>query len=263
MKLACVSSEFRHHEAEVAFAKIAAAGFKNVQLTSAHCDYNSMTNALIDNIAHELSRNGLRVVSYSPDNAQEHWTRMPRMFEVAKRVKAGCVVVPCANLSKAKQLEPLCEKFEIDLAMANQWPYPFGRPADFRSLNGAVGPRIGAGPDLGWFAAGGQDPLEIFDAVPNRIKAVQLKDVAAAGEHRLVDLGAGVARLEAFMAQLQAHGFSGPIVVAREFGRVVTFELGLFGEATYDVVERPVTDDEIMRGLRQAREWALAHGAEE
>ena len=245
----------------MAFRNIADAGFRYIELSSAHCDYNTLTNALVDNIAHEIGRAGLQALSYYPQDAQEQWTRMPRMFEVAQRVGAASVVVPCPNLSKAKQLEPLCEKLGIDLAIANRWPFPFGRPSDYRSLDGSVGPRIGAAPDVGWFAAGGQDPLEMFDVVADRIKVVRLKDVAAEGEYRPVDLGAGVAPLEQFMAQLVAHGFDGPVTIESDTGQVIRFTVGLFGDVTYDVAGEPMTDEQIMEGLRRARQWALAHGA--
>ena len=198
-----------------------------------------------------------------PADAEENWTRMPRIFEVASRLGASRVVAECANLSKARELEPLCQKFQIDLAIANQWPYPFGRPSDYSGLNGSVGSRIGAGPDTGWFAAGGQDPAELFDIAGDRIKVVHLKDVAAEGEYRPVDLGDGIARLAPFMAGLAEQGFNGPLTVARDPGKRITFDIGIFGDATYEVHEEAVADDEVMRSLRQARTWALEHGAVE
>ena len=263
MKLACMTSVFAGDPIETAIVKIAEAGYRYVELSSVHCDYNTMTNALIDNVAHEISRAGLEVVAYYPADAEENWTRMPRMFEVASRLGASRVVAECANLSKARELEPLCQKFQIDLAIANQWPYPFGRPSDYSGLNGSVGSRIGAGPDTGWFAAGGQDPAELFDIAGDRIKVVHLKDVAAEGEYRPVDLGDGVARLAPFMAGLAEQGFDGPLTVARDPGKRITFDIGIFGDATYEVHEEAVPDDEVMRSLRQARTWALEHGAVE
>ena len=261
MKLACMSSVFAEDPIEVAAAKIAEAGYRHVELASVHCDYNTLTNALIDNVAHEISRAGLQVVAYYPADAEENWTRMPRMFEVASRIGASCVVAGCANLSKARELEPLCQKFHIDLAIENQWPYPFGRPSDYSGLNGDIGSCIGAGPDTGWFAVGGQDPVEIFDIVGDRIKVVHLKDVAAEGEYRPVDLGDGVAPLESFMARLVDHGFEGPLTIARDPGKVIKLDIGIFGDATYDVCEEAVPDDEVMESLYSARTWALAHGA--
>jgi sugar phosphate isomerase/epimerase len=263
MKLACATSTFQHDEPQEAFAKIADIGFRYIELSSPHCDYNALTNALIDNVAYEIQQAGLEVVAYCPVDAQDNWTRMPRMFEVAKRVGATYVVVPCANLSRAKELEPLCDKFGIDLAIENMWPFPFGRPSDYGSLNGTVGPRIGAGPDLGWFAAGGQDPLEIFAAAGDRVKVVHLEDVEAEGSHRPVEFGDGVAPLEPFMAELAARGFGGPVTIAHDPLRVINFEIGVFGDATYEVAEVSVSDQEIIRRLQHAREWALARGAVE
>ncbi|MBM4437028.1 MAG: sugar phosphate isomerase/epimerase [Actinobacteria bacterium] len=263
MKLACMTNVFRHDPPEAAFAKIAAAGFKHIELASLHCDYNTLTNALIDNIVHALNKAGLDVLSYYPYGAREHWTRMPRMFEVARRVGARTVVLGCAHVGVAKQLEPLCNKLEIDLAIENHWPEPFGRPSDFHSLNGSVSARIGAAPDVGWFAAGGQDPLEIFRVAPDRIKVVHLKDVAAAGEHRPVNFGAGVAQLERVMRELVARKFRGTITVEREAGRVIRFVPDADGKVAYDITEEPLTDAEAIRLLRQARKWALAHGAVE
>lgn len=263
MKLACMTSVFAGDPIETAVVKIADAGYRYVELSSVHCDYNTMTNALIDNIAHEIARTGLEVVAYYPAGAEENWTRMPRMFEVASRLGASRVVAECANLSKARELEPLCQKFQIDLAIANQWPYPFGRPSDYSGLNGTVGSRIGAGPDTGWFAAGGQDPAELFEIAGDRIKVVHLKDVAAEGEYCPVDLGDGVAPLEPFMAGLADQGFDGPLTVARDPGKRITFDIGIFGDATYEVHEEEISDDEVMQSLRQARTWALEHGAVE
>ena len=261
MRLACLTSVFGVDPLEVAAAKIAEAGYRYVELASVHCDYNTLTNALIDNVVHEISHAGLEVVAYCPADAKENWTRMPRVFEVAARLGASCVVAECANLSKARELEPLCQKFLIDLAIKNRWPHPFGRPLDFAGLADGVKPCIGVGLDTGWLAVGGQDPAELFHVAGDRIKVVHLKDVAAEGEYRTVDIGVGVAPLESFMALLVAQGFKGPLTVARDPGKLITLEIGVFGDATYDVRHEAVADDEVIRSLQRARSWAISHGA--
>ena len=57
--------------------------------------------------------------------------------------------------------------------------------------------------------------------------------------------------------------FGGPVTIAHDPLRVINFEIGVFGDATYEVAEVSVSDQEIIRRLQHAREWALARGAVE
>ena len=261
MKLACTTAVFRNELPEEAFGLVAAAGFKYIELASVHCDYNTLTNALIDATMYAIDRAGLKVLTYYADNTREHWTRMPRMFEVARRVGAKHVVMSCANLGAAKQLEPSSTRTDIDIAIVNRWPDPFGRPGDFKSINGGVSQRIGVAADVGWFVAGGQNPLDLFDITPDRVKVVRVSDIAKRGEIRGVDLGSGVANLDGVFKTLTKRKFTGPVTVDRLLGRVITFQTEADGWVVPHVDDQPIERKEALTALRRARKWMLAHGA--
>lgn len=76
--------------------------------------------------------------------------------------------------------------------------------------------RLGVCADSGHWCGSGLDAVAALRILRGRVVAVHLKDKAAMGEAPVVTVGKGVLNVPAFLAELKAGGFEGPLVVEHE-----------------------------------------------
>lgn len=76
--------------------------------------------------------------------------------------------------------------------------------------------RLGVCADSGHWCGSGLDPVAALRTLRGRVVAVHLKDKASMGEAPVVTVGKGVLNVPAFLAELKAGGFEGPLVVEHE-----------------------------------------------
>ncbi len=99
-------------------------------------------------------------------------------FEIARAMGVKYITAS-SNVSTAKRLDPLAQKYKITVAFhnhSNMAPNEFARPSDFEEALGGKSKYMAINLDIGHFTAAGFDPLTFLEQHHERIVTVHLKD---------------------------------------------------------------------------------------
>ncbi len=118
-------------------------------------------------------------------------------------------------------IEPLCDEYEINLAIHNhprKPNYAYWNPEGVMKACKGRGRRIGTCPDTGHWVRSGLEPVECLKVYEGRIHDVHLKDAAEKGntKSRDVPLGQGAGNYSAVLAELKRQGYRGVMTVEYE-----------------------------------------------
>jgi sugar phosphate isomerase/epimerase len=143
-----------------------------------------------------------------------------RIFEFSKEMGVRAIVAePSAEALDA--IEPLCDEYEINLAIHNhprKEGYAYWDPEAVMKVCKGRSPRIGTCPDTGHWTRSGLDPVACLKVYEGRIHDVHLKDAAEKGntKSRDVPLGQGAGNYKAVLAELKRQGYRGLMTVEYE-----------------------------------------------
>lgn len=144
-----------------------------------------------------------------------------KIFDFAKEMGVKTIVAePPAEVFD--ELEKLCDKHKIDLAIHNHPKSPdskYWTPDNVLAVCKGRGKRIGACPDTGHYVRSGLDPVECLRKLKGRIITMHLKDVMESGkpEARDVPLGTGKAKYTEVLTEVRAQEFRGVMTVEYEY----------------------------------------------
>ena len=111
---------------------------------------------------------------------REEWTdhELASGFEIAKAMGLKYITAS-SNVSTAKRLDPLAQKYKITVAFhnhSNMAANEFARPTDFEEAMRGKSKYMAINLDIGHFTAAGFDPLSFLEQHHERIVTIHLKD---------------------------------------------------------------------------------------
>ena len=174
-----------------------------------------------------IQSKGMKLINYGVVNAKspEEWVQI---FDFAKDMGIATIVTE-ADSTQLNFIEPMCEKYNIKIALHNH-PKPsiYWNP-DFTMAQIAKRSKyIGVCTDLGHWLRSGLNPLESLKKYEGRILTIHAKDLvpnidASKGFHD-VPWGTGVSNFSGLMHELKRQGYKGPISVEYEYHWENSFE---------------------------------------
>lgn len=199
-------------------------------------DYHGMPPETLQKLKAFLAASGVELVSYGVTGAgsEEEWGKLT---DFAKALGIRVIQIEAqANVAALDMAERAAERSGVDVALHNH-TQPDGQPqAVLKELEGR-GRHIGAGSDIGHWAATGIVPLDGVKLLKGRFLTLHMidkSDLTAAG--RLLPLGSGVCDIAGVLNELKAQGFRG----------FVTLE---------DEGDSPSFEEEVAASVRWFRAW--------
>lgn len=130
-----------------------------------------------------------------------------RLFEFAKEMGIETIDGE-PPVSAYDMLEPLCDEYQINLAVHNHAkPSFYWQPETLMKVFAGRSKRIGACCDTGHWARSGLDPVEVLTKLQGRILTFDLKDVNEKGI--CVPFGTGKGSIRRILEELHRQGFRG------------------------------------------------------
>lgn len=181
--------------------------------------HHTMAAADREALLAECRRVGVRPVSYGVVGAQ-NLAEVRAILAFAKAM--GMDLVTTESTEIVADWETGAREFDLKVGFHHH-PGSLARP-DYKVwhplyLLGVVESRdrrLGVCADSGHWCGSGLDPVAALRIVRGRVVAVHLKDKAAMGPADVVTVGKGVLPVAAFLAELRAGGFDGPVLVEHE-----------------------------------------------
>lgn len=180
---------------------------------------DKLTAAERQELRKRLADHGVRMTNYYSDVNTDREAAI-RAFEFAQEMGVQTIVAePVAEAFDT--LEPLCDKYAINLAIHNHPQSPeskYWHPEKVMAVCKNRSQRIGGCCDTGHWVRSGLKPLECLKIMQGRIVSFHLKDVGEWGkpEARDVPLGQGLADYTAVLGELKAQGFKGLMSIEYE-----------------------------------------------
>ena len=174
-----------------------------------------------------IQSKGMKLINFGVINAkkQEEWVQI---FDFAKEMGISTIVTE-ADSTQLNFIEPMCEKYQIKIALHNH-PKPsiYWNPDFTMAQIAKRGKYIGVCTDLGHWLRSGLNPLESLKKYEGRILTIHAKDLvphvdASKGFHD-VPWGTGVSNFSGLMHELKRQGYKGPISVEYEYHWENSFE---------------------------------------
>ncbi len=167
----------------------------------------------------ECRRVGVQPVSYGVVKA----SNLKEVREILSFAKAmGMAMVSTESTEIVADWEVGVREFDLKVGFhhhpgsLNRPDYKVWHPLYLLGVIESRDRRLGVCADSGHWCGSGLDPVAALRILRGRVVAVHLKDKAAMGEAPVVTVGKGVLNVPAFLAELRAGGFAGPIVVEHE-----------------------------------------------
>jgi sugar phosphate isomerase/epimerase len=162
----------------------------------------------------------MKLVNYGVVNAnnREEWIKI---FEFAKNMGIETIVTE-ADSTQLDFIEPMCEKYQIKIALHN---HP--KPSIYWDPEFAIkqvvnrNKYIGLCADLGHWLRSGLNPLESLKKYEGRIFDIHAKDLIPSKEgfngYHDVPWGTGISNFSGMMHELKRQGYRGTITVEYEY----------------------------------------------
>jgi sugar phosphate isomerase/epimerase len=218
---------FNRHTAFEAIARTKETGGKVIEIfpgqrmkpgseTKVH---HTMAEADLAELKAECERQGVLPVSYGVVGAR-NLAEVRAILGFAKRL--GLRMVSTESTEIVADWETGAREFDIQVAFHHHGGsldkpgYKVWHPLYLLGVVESRDKRLGICADSGHWCVSRLDPVQALRIVRGRVLAVHIKDKQAEGNAAVVPLGKGVARLPAFLAELKAGGFDGPIFIEHE-----------------------------------------------
>lgn len=167
----------------------------------------------------ECRRVGVHPVSYGVVSARN----LAEVREILSFAKAmGMAMVSTESTEIVADWEVGVREFDLKVGFhhhpgsLNRPDYKVWHPLYLLGVVESRDRRLGICADSGHWCGSGLDPVAALRILRGRVVGVHLKDKAAMGEAPVVTVGKGVLNVPAFLAELRAGGFEGPLVVEHE-----------------------------------------------
>lgn len=234
-KLAAQAWTFNRFTFVEAIDKMKAAGINNIEMfpnQNIGGGIEGKTTFLMDKenrkkVLALIQSKGMKLINFGVINAktQEEWVQI---FDFAKDMGITTIVTE-ADSTQLNFIEPMCEKYDIKIALHNH-PKPsiYWNP-DFTMAQIAKRSKyIGVCTDLGHWLRSGLNPMESLKKYEGRILTIHAKDLvphvdASKGFHD-VPWGTGISNFSGLMHELKRQGYKGPISVEYEYHWENSFE---------------------------------------
>lgn len=191
---------------------ISDAGFKTIELWTAHLDYKKATQAQIEKAKQILKKYELAVCSYAGGFGNSE-KEIEKSFQLAQAVGVS-VMAGGLNEKLLGKAYQLCQEYKIHLAFEN---HPNREtPEKIKDMIGNRGDWFGACVDTGWFATYDIDASEAIVALKENLFHVHLKDIKASGKHETCSLGDGIVDIPAVINTLDKIKYDGYISIEHE-----------------------------------------------
>ena len=191
---------------------ISDAGFKMIELWTAHLNYKKATQELIRKAKQILKNLNLSVYSYAGGfgNSEEE---IEKSFQLAQ-VMGAKVLAGSLNEKLLDRAYSLCREYKIRLAFEN---HPDREtPEKIKELIGDRKDWFGACVDTGWFATFNIDAREAVRELGKSVFHLHLKDIKAAGAHETCTLGDGIVNIPAVISALREISYDGYLSIEHE-----------------------------------------------
>lgn len=200
----------------VAFA--GAHHIKQLQLFSKHIDPKGPVEETLRKKA-ILDQHGLTCYTFGVSGTSMDKEENRKLFEFAKLMGIGLIVVEPRALAEWDNLEELVKEYDIKLAIHNHGTGTvYGDPATVKAVLAARDARIGVCLDIGWITAAGFDAAKVFRDYEGRVFDMHLKDkrVDTSGEKPVVldvEIGTGDANYPELFAEIKKAKWSGVMAI--------------------------------------------------
>lgn len=191
---------------------ISNAGFKTVELWTAHLNYNKASQKQIQKAKQILEHYKLSVCSYAGGFGNSEG-EIEKSFQLARAMGAE-VLAGSLNERLLDRAYQFCQKYRIRLAFEN---HPSRETPE--KIKGMIGDRkdwFGACVDTGWFATFDIDVSEAIRKLGKKVFHVHLKDIEAAGEHKTRALGDGIVNIPVVINTLREIDYKGYLSIEHE-----------------------------------------------
>lgn len=191
---------------------ISDAGFKMIELWTAHLNYNRATQEQIEKARQILKNLNLTVCSYAGGfgNSEEE---IERSFQLAQAMEAK-VLAGNLNEKLLDRAYSFCREYKIRLAFEN---HPDREtPEKIKDLIGNRKDWFGACVDTGWFATFNIDASQAIRELGEKVFHVHLKDIKAGSKHETCALGDGIVNIPAVIGALREIKYDGYISTEHE-----------------------------------------------
>lgn len=191
---------------------ISDAGFKMIELWTAHLNYKRATQEQIQKAKQILKSFNLSVCSYAGGfgNSEEE---VEKSFQLAQAMGAN-VLAGSLNEKLLDRAYSLCQEYKIRLAFEN---HPDREtPEKIKTQIGDRKEWFGACMDTGWFATFNIDASEAVRELGKSVFHVHLKDIKKAGAHETCALGDGIVNIPAVISALKEISYDGYLSIEHE-----------------------------------------------
>ncbi|QBN20413.1 substrate-binding domain-containing protein [Flavobacterium nackdongense] len=211
-----------------AIDKMKAAGINNIEMfpnqkIGGGIEGNTsfvMDSATRKKVLELIKSKNMKLLNYGVVDAKspEQWTKI---FEFAKDMGIQTIVTE-ATASQLDFIEPMCEKYQIKIALHNH-PKPsiYWNPEFAMKQVANRNKYIGVCADLGHWLRSGLNPLESLKKYEGRIFDIHAKDLIPSKEgfngYRDVPWGTGISNFSGMMHELKRQGYRGTITVEYEY----------------------------------------------
>lgn len=218
---------FRMHTAFDAIARTKETGGKVIELfpgqtmragsdTKVH---HTMSEAALAELRAECDRQGIVPVSYGVVGAR-NLAEVRAILGFAKRL--GLRMVSTESTEIVADWEAGAREFDIQVAFHHHGGsldkpgYKVWHPLYLLGVVESRDRRLGIMADSGHWCVSHLDPVKALRVLRGRVIAVHIKDKKGMGAAADVPLGRGVIDIPAFLAELKAGGFDGPLLIEHE-----------------------------------------------
>ena len=181
--------------------------------------HHNMDDADLAELKAECERQGIIPVSYGVVGAK-NLAEVRAILGFAKRL--GLRMVTTESTEIVADWEAGAREFDIQVAFHHHGGsldkpgYKVWHPLYLLGVVESRDKRLGVCADAGHWCTSSLDTTQALRIVRGRVLAVHIKDKEANGNAAVVPLGKGVAKIPAFLAELKASGFDGPLFIEHE-----------------------------------------------
>lgn len=181
--------------------------------------HHTMDEASLAELKAECERQGIIPVSYGVVGAR-NLAEVRSILGFAKRL--GLRMVSTESTEIVADWEAGAREFDIQVAFHHHGGsldkpgYKVWHPLYLLGVVESRDKRLGICADSGHWCVSNLDPVKSLRVLRGRVIAVHIKDKQANGNAADVPLGKGVVNIPAFLAELRAGGFDGPLFIEYE-----------------------------------------------
>lgn len=195
---------------------IAAAGFENIDIWTAHCHYEFHNDSdYVEVVKGLCSAYDFTITSYAgglrPATPADIEAPFRFMKQLGAQLFAGGIFGPMPVELALPHIQAACEKYDVQYAFENH-PETSVEEIIEKAGRGKFD-RCGVALDTGWCGTHGIDALEAAKRLRDQLLIVHLKDIKKAGSHETCALGEGIVPVEKVARYLAEDGWDGTLCI--------------------------------------------------